>query len=148
LGGATFRVAAATSAAGADQRDRALPTDPRHAAFPQNAGHECLAIKVGKGPFEAAFRDYLGSRRPRREYLRLFRTIVRDVCEMYRREEDRLRREIDAARSEYSNGHFDDLHIDGVLNFAEHLLLDGRQMWEARSSISGSGSNRRCFQAV
>lgn len=49
--------------------------------------------------------------------------------DIYRREDDRLRDEIAVTRSILHDAELDEVDIEAVLNFAEHLILDARRMW-------------------
>ncbi len=153
----------------------------RRYAYYRCRRRDCLDVKMGKGPFESEFLDYLAALRPRREYVRLFRAIVLDAWEgrqaeannvsaslarrideleeqqrklvnahvyqqsisadVYRREETRLRQEIADVRSEQLAVQIDNVDVEGVLDFAERLIVDGRRMWE-----SASPEQRQRFQ--
>jgi site-specific DNA recombinase len=50
-------------------------------------------------------------------------------AELYRREDDRLSQEIALARMELHDKQIEEIDIEGVLGFAENIILDARRLW-------------------
>jgi len=62
---------------------------------------------------------------------------------MYRREDHRLSEEISLARIELHEAELEEIDIEGVLGFAETLILDARRLW-----IEGTLDQRHQLQTV
>ncbi len=64
-------------------------------------------------------------------------------AELYRREDDRLSQEIALARMELHEAQIEQIDIEGVLGFAETVILDARRVW-----IEGTLDQRQRLQKV
>ena len=49
--------------------------------------------------------------------------------DLYRKEDDRLSQEIALAKMELNDAQMEELDLDGVLAFAEKIILDARRLW-------------------
>lgn len=56
-----------------------------------------------------------------------YRCLIAD--DVYRRESDRLKDEIAVARAALYDAEADELDVEGVLNFAEYVILEPRRLW-------------------
>ena len=68
------------------------------------------------------------------------KTIADDL---YRREDERLSGEIALAEMELSDAQIEELDLDGVLAFAEEMVLDARRLW-----VQGGLEQRQRLQEV
>ena len=64
-------------------------------------------------------------------------------AELYRREDDRLSQEIALARLELHDAQIEQIDIEGVLGFAESIILDARRLW-----MEGTLDQRQRLQKV
>ena len=71
--------------------------------------------------------DELEERQQKLVEAHVYRHTISD--DVYRREDGRLSEQIVLARIELHDAQLDDLDVEGMLNFAEHLILDARRLW-------------------
>ena len=83
--------------------------------------------------------DDLEERRQKLLETYTYRKTIAD--DLYRREDDRLAQEIALARSELHDAQLDELDIEGVLAFAEHVIMDAGRLW-----LEGTLDQRQRFQ--
>jgi len=64
-------------------------------------------------------------------------------ADLYRKEDDRLAQEIALAKIEFHDAEMEEMDIEGVLGFAESMILDARRMW-----VEGTLEQRQRLQKV
>lgn len=64
----------------------------------------------------------------------------------YRSQLQRLRDERTAAECELSDARFDELEVEGVMAFAEHVLGNMASLWSAPIRLIACAFRPRCFQ--
>jgi site-specific DNA recombinase len=129
----------------------------------------CRAVNMSKDGLEKEFVDYLGSLKPARGLMTLFREIVLDLWQKkqveavatvkvlerkladlksrkdrlvgafvyqqaidkatYEDQNDKLAEDIALAEMELHDAHVTELDVEGVLNFAEHVIQNASRMW-------------------
>lgn len=63
----------------------------------------------------------------------------------YERQRDQLREQLALAEIELNDAVLDQLDVDGVLAFAEHVVTNAARLWMDSISFRNSGFNRSCF---
>jgi site-specific DNA recombinase len=99
--------------------------------------------ELAKSTTAALVRHISGLEQNRQDLLEahLYRKVLKE--QVYRNEDNRLDQEIAIAKIELHEGQIEEFDIEGVLSFAETIILDARRLW-----IEGTLDQRQRLQKV